>query len=115
MSLGRGGIDEVSARLGVAGSVGDLLRERLDFVTGAADLTLRRLSFRWWATPYGRRPAWEPLLRGVGLWEPSLLLTGLLRELERVGTGKGGFGTKAPDPILTTLGLRDRPCAAVPL
>ena len=92
MSLGSGGMEDVSALLGVAGSVGDLLRERAPFDTGAADRTLRRLSFRVCFTPYGRRPAYEPLLRGVGLCEPSLLLNGLLRELDRVGTGKGGLG-----------------------
>ena len=46
MSLGSGGIEDVSAMLGVAGSVGDLLRERAPLETGAADRTLRRLSFR---------------------------------------------------------------------
>jgi hypothetical protein len=92
MSLGRGGIEKVSAILGVAGNGGDLLLERLGFATGAADRTFRRLSLRWCLTPYGRRPAYEPLLRSVGLWEPSLLLIGLLRELERAGTGKGGLG-----------------------
>ena len=46
MSLGSGGIESVSALLGVAGIVGDLLRERAPFATGAADRTLRRLSFR---------------------------------------------------------------------
>lgn len=46
MSLGSGGIDVVSAILGVAGRVGDLLRERETFATGAADRTFRRLSLR---------------------------------------------------------------------
>jgi hypothetical protein len=82
----------VSAILGVAGSGGDLLLDRFGFATGAADRTLRKLSLRWCLTPYGRRPAKEPLLRGVGLCEPSLLLKGLFRELDLVGTGNGGLG-----------------------
>jgi hypothetical protein len=51
MSLGIGGIDEVSAMLGVADNGGDLLLDRLVFATGAADLTFRKLSLRWCLTP----------------------------------------------------------------
>ena len=42
------------------------------------------------------------------------MLKGTFLELERVGTGKGGFPIRLLDPMLPILGLRDRICAAVP-
>jgi len=37
-----------------------------------------------------------------------------LRELDRLGTGKGGFGTWLPGATPSKLGLLERACTAVP-
>lgn len=106
MSVGKGGSGGLGGMTGVAGRGGDLLRGRPDLGITAAERTLRRLSLRWCCrVPYGRRPGYAGWLRRVGLCEPSLLLSGAVRELDRVGTGNGGLlvGSRLP-----MLGLRER-------
>ena len=52
---------------------------------------------------------------GLGLTAPSLALTGILRELDRVGTGKGGAMVVSFPEALGKLGLLARcVCATMP-
>lgn len=77
----------------------------------AADRTRRKVGRR---TIGGRARSLKlrGWLEGVGLWRPSLLLTGNFLELRRIGTGNGGAMLEAPLTLplsmLGSLGLRGR-------